>query len=257
MRFVFKFGLSRRTDHALLGSPDAQRGALRVEDATFPRRRVQSRALLLVAIASIAWLLPWHLFAREVIVLGVFPDRALVAVDGSREVLIAGDQGTRGLRLLSTDTRRATVLLEIDGVRLEFAAESTTGARGTPRAKGSARLFLDSQGRYGAPGSINGQAVSFVLDSGSPVLLLPQREAERLRIATDAAPTAAMQTESGVVFGHRILLDRVQLGDLHVRSVEGWVVPGDDSRYITLGRSFLGRVAWRRENGSVVLEEKR
>jgi aspartyl protease family protein len=187
----------------------------------------------------------------------VFPDRALVEVDGSREVLIAGDQGTRGLRLLSTDTRRATVWLEIDGVRAEFAAESTTGARGTPRAKGSARLFLDSRGRYGAPGSINGQAVSFVLDSGSPVLLLPPREAERLRIATDAAPTVAMQTESGGVFGHRILLDRVQLGDLHVRSVEGWVVPGDDSRYITLGRSFLDRVAWRRENGSVVLEEKR
>ncbi|HSM27448.1 MAG TPA: aspartyl protease family protein [Thioalkalivibrio sp.] len=230
---------------------------MRVEDATFAHRRVQSRALLLVALASIAWLFPAHLFAREVIVLGVFPDRALVEVDGSRKVLIAGDQGTGGLRLLSTDTRRATVWLEIDGVRAEFAAEPTTGARGTPRAKGSARLFLDSRGRYGAPGSINGRAVSFVLDSGRPVLLLPQREAERLRIDTDAAPTVAMQTESGVVFGHRVLLDRVQLGDLHVRSVEGWVVPGDDSRYITLGRSFLDRVTRRQEKGAVVLEEKR
>lgn len=257
MRCVFRFGLSRSTDPAYPGNPDAQQGPGRVEDATRPRRRVRSRVLLLVALASIAGLFPWHLLAREVIVLGVFPDRALVEVEGSRKVLIAGEQATDGLRLLSTDTRRATVWLEIDGVRAEFAAEPTIGARDTPTAKRSARLFLDSRGRYGAPGSINGQAVSFVLDSGSPVLLLPQREAERLRIATDGAPTVPMQTESGVVFGYRVLLDQVQLGDLHLRSVEGWVVPGDDSRYITLGRSFLDRGTWRQENGAIVLDEKR
>lgn len=226
------------------------------EEATLPRRRLQTRVVLVAALAGIACLSPWHLFAREVIVLGVFPDRALVEVDGSREILIAGDQGSDGIRLLSTDTRRATIWLEMDGVRIQFAAEPTIGTRDTPSAKRSARLFLDSRGRYGAPGSINGQAVSFVLDSESPVLLLPQREAERLRISKDAAATVRIQTESGMVFGHRVLLDRVQLGDLHARSVEGWIVPGNDSRYITLGRSFLERVAWRQENGAIVLEER-
>jgi len=257
MRFEFRFGLSRSTDPAHPGSPDAQPGPVRVEGARFPRRRVRSRALLLVTLASIAGFFPWHLPAREVTVLGVFPDRALVEVDGSRAVLIAGEPATGGVRLLSTDTRRAAVWLEIDGVRAQFSAEPTIGASDAPTAKRSARLFLDSRGRYGAPGSINGQAVSFVLDAGSPVLLLPQREAERLRIATDGATTVPMQTESGVVLGHRVLLDRVQLGDLQLRSVEGWVVPGDDSRYITLGRSFLDRGTWRQENGAIVLEEKR
>jgi aspartyl protease family protein len=214
------------------------------------------RSLLLVAFMGIVLLSPWPLCAREVIVLGVFPDRALVEVDGDRQVLIAGDQALGGVRLLSTDTRRAAIWLEIDGVRTPFAAEPVIGAHDNRTAKRSARLFLDSRGRYGAPGGINGQAVSFILDSGSPIVMLPQREAERLRLSRDATSAVPIQTESGIVLGHRVLLDRVQLGDLRVRSVEAWIVQGDDSRYITLGRSFLDRVAWRQDNEAVVLEEK-
>jgi aspartyl protease family protein len=214
------------------------------------------RSLLLVAFTGIVVLSPWPLCAREVIVLGVFPDRALVEVDGNRQVLIAGDQSLGGVRLLSTDTRRAAIWLEIDGVRTPFAAEPVSGVRDNRTARRSARLFLDSRGRYGAPGSINGQAVSFILDSGSPIVLLSQREAERLGISGDATSAVPIQTESGIVFGHRVRLDQVQLGDLLVRSVEAWIVPGDDSRYIMLGRSFLDRVAWRQDNGAVVLEEK-
>lgn len=194
------------------------------------------------------------LLAREPVLLGVFPDRVLVEIDGQRLVLMMGADVTEGVRLLSPDTRTGTAWLEIQGERRQFASVRRT--EGPPRADTTvqARVFPDVSGALTVAGSINGHAVRFLVDTDAPITTLGAAEAQRLGIAYVRGDLTQARTAAGLSFGYRVILDQVRIGGIVLDEVEAVVLQSDAPRLPVLGASFLSRVQVQRQGSALLLQ---
>jgi aspartyl protease family protein len=197
------------------------------------------------------------LLAGEPVLLGVFPDRVLVEIDGERQVLMMGAEVTEGVRLLSPDTRTGTAWLEMQGERRQFTA--VPRAEGPPRADTAARarIYPDASGTLTVAGSINGHAVRFLVDTDAPITTLGAGEAQRLGIAYVRGDLIQARTAAGLSFGYRVTLDQVRIGGIVLDEVEALVLQSDAPRLPVLGASFLSRVRVQRQGSALVLERQR
>ena len=202
----------------------------------------------------LASLLAGDVSAQEVRLLGVFPDRVLVEWDGQRRVLVQGQDAPGGVRLLSTDTGARQAWLEIGGERRRLGPVVRTGDRAEVPGQGvsEARIFPDATGRWVGTGSINGHAVSFLVDRQADAIILGAGEARRLGLDFTRGQLIQAQTASGRSFGYRVVLDHVRVGGIEQSGVDAIVLQGDPSRIAILGGRFLDRVVIR-EEGSVLL----
>jgi len=217
---------------------------------SLPRLRLRGPWLLLL----LAALSSSPLLARDVLLLGVFPDRALVAIDGQRLVLIAGQEAQDSVRLLSTNTLDRRAWVEIDGQRRELAVVSRSPTAMWEAGFAEVRIHPDASGALTASGSIDGHAVRFQIDPGTAFILLSGSEAQRIGIVTGQGQLTTVQTPAGRVFGHRVILSRVQVGGVALDQVEAVVLQAEAPRLPVLGMSFLGRVQMREVGGIVVLQ---
>lgn len=204
--------------------------------------------LILVVVPSLAPVL-----ARDVTLLGVFPDRALVGIDGQRVVLVAGQEGQQDVRLLSTDTLERRAWLRIDGQRRELTVMGRAAGRSGDAAAGATRVHRDGTGAFSVSGSIGGHAVRFRVDPDAAATLLNAAEAERVGVTTGQGRLITVQTERGRAFGHRVILPPVRIGGIALDRVEAVILQGDAPRLPVLGMSFLERVQVREDQGTLLL----
>lgn len=209
---------------------------------------------LLVAMLGLS--LP-PVLARDVVLLGVFPDRVLVEIDGQRTVLMMGQDAQQGVRLLSANTLERRAWLDIDGLRREMALVPRSPPAAFEAAPAELRIHPDASGELTVSGSVRGHAVRFRIDTAMALTLLSGDDARRFGIAAEQGPLTTVQTPTGRVFGHRVTLARVQVGGIALNEVEAVVLPGDSPRLPVLGRSFLDRLHLRQDGQVLVLREAR
>jgi aspartyl protease family protein len=191
----------------------------------------------------------------DVSILALFKDKALVRVDGARRVLSVGQTSPEGVKLIAADSEGAT--LEIDGRRKRYALGDHIGSHYAAPSSREVRLWPDDQGMYLANGSINGQPVEFLVDTGASQVALNAAQARRLGIDFRFdGQRGAVETASGVARAYRVRLDRVKIGDIQLRNVEAVVLDGSRPRHALLGMSFLRRLELKREAGALVLRQK-
>lgn len=193
--------------------------------------------------------------AADVTVLGLFPDMAVVQVDGRRHTLRVGQSTPEGIRLLRADSDSATV--EIDGRKetLELGSPSVSTRY---QSRQSMAEIWPTNGMYLADGSINRQPVRFLVDTGASWVAMGPGHARRLGIDFRAAGKAGYaNTASGMVRVYEVTLDSVKLGEIDLRGVKAAVIDsataGDT---ILLGMSFLERVEMQRQGEMLQLRQK-
>jgi aspartyl protease family protein len=110
-------------------------------------------------------------------------------------------------------------------------------------------------GQFNVDGTIDGQRVAFLVDTGASVVALRETEAWRLGFhLIQRDYTARISTANGVAAGAPIQLDRVAIGDVVARNVAAVVLPDDALAQNLLGMSFLSQVHWQYRAGRLVLE---
>jgi aspartyl protease family protein len=202
-------------------------------------------AALCVAAAGIA-------HATNVNVIGLFPGKAVVVIDGGApRTLSVGNRTPEGVLLVSADSKSAT--LEIDGKRetLEMGQHVENAAQTGSRS--SVTLSTDASGHYITAGRVNGGEVRFMVDTGATMVTLPYADARRLGIDLSRARPATSMTANGPVQVYRVKLDTVQVGDLVMTNVDGIVHSGNALDIALLGMSFLNRTEMRREGANLML----
>ena len=191
---------------------------------------------------------------ERVEVQALFKNRAVLLVDGRRRVLGAGETSPEGVTLLRADSRAAHV--RVGGEERRLTLGNRIGASfKSPRSQ-RARITADEQGMFLADGSINGQAVRFVLDTGSTLVSLSEPLARQLGLDYRNGREGESQTAAGVVRIWRIELATVTLGDIVLHRVEAAVHEGDFPATALLGNSFLGRVEMQRKGRAVELSRQ-
>lgn len=105
--------------------------------------------------------------------------------------------------------------------------------------KGVAEVKL-SQNRYGhyvANGKINGQSVTFLLDTGATLVSIPESVAQRLHLKKGLVGKS--QTANGTITVYDTRLDSVSIGSIELHNIRASINPHINGDEILLGMSFM------------------
>lgn len=189
----------------------------------------------------------------QIEVQALFPDRALVRIDGQARVLRVGERSPEGVLLRGADTAGADV--EVGGQRWRVVPGGRAGGAFAPPAATRVWIVRGADGMYAADGQINARPVRFMVDTGASNIALNATQADALGLRfRNEANAGPVQTAAGVVKGYRVTLAEVRVGALRLSQVNATVLDGPHPPQVLLGMSFLGRTRMRSEAGALVLE---
>lgn len=189
-------------------------------------------------------------------VVGLFPNAAVVNIDGQRTLLKVGQEGPMGLRLISADSRSAVLSINGRQQRMELSRDYNQGGYTVPE-KQRLTVARGRGGHYWVNGSVNGNSVPFLLDTGASSVALNALQARRLGIDyKGSGQPMQVTTASGVERGWQVTLRSVKVGAIEVLGVEAVVLEGSFPTDALLGMSFLNRIGWRQEQDALILEAK-
>ncbi len=186
-------------------------------------------------------------FSADVNVVGLFPGKALVSIDGGPpRTLSAGQKTTEGVTLLTVASDSAT--FEIDGQRRLLRIGQPFRSSGRSASADTIVLSPDTRGSYVTVGAINGKSVRFVVDTGATTIALGSTLANQLGIAYRQGRPVSVSTANGNVGAFIIVLDSVRIGGITLDRVEAAVSDGMNGwDGVLLGMSFIGRLAMQRD----------
>jgi aspartyl protease family protein len=191
--------------------------------------------------------------ATDVKLVGLFPNRAVVQIDGGPlRTLSVGQKTAEGIVLISVEGDGAT--FEIDG---RHTALGLSHAR-MKQAEGAAsvKVTADENGHFTTMGQVNGMPVRFAVDTGATYIAFHANEARRLGLDYRKGEKVLMDTAGGIARAYRIKLDTVRVGDISVNSVDAVVMDSEGPGIALLGMSFLGRMDMKREGEIMTLTKR-
>ena len=123
------------------------------------------------------------------------------------------------------------------------------------RADGVREVILrqNRAGHYVATGAINGEKVTFLLDTGATSVSVPAKVASRLGLKR-GAPLRA-NTANGVVTTYSTRLDEVRLGDIELNDVRADINPHMRSDDVLLGMSFLRKLEFTQRDRELTIRQ--
>ena len=150
--------------------------------------------------------------APQVQVVGLFPGAAVVTIDGQRQLLKVGQKGPGGVTVVRADARGA--VLSVDGVEkaYDLSREYNTGGYAAPQ-RTQMSIARGNDGHYSTAGSINGQNVQFLVDTGASSVAMNEAQARRLALAAHsggAAPGQAGTRHADHVPDRQYLIGRLR-----------------------------------------------
>jgi len=116
---------------------------------------------------------------------------------------------------------------------------------------GEVVLQRNRSGHYVAPGLINGEAVTFLLDTGATQVSVPEVLADRLGL--EKGRRQQTMTANGVISVHATRLDSVQLGGIELRDVSASINPYMPGDTVLLGMSFMQHLDMVQREGTLSL----
>lgn len=139
--------------------------------------------------------------------------------------------------------------------RSEFSALGQrlyASAFGTPvESGGELRISMAEDGHFWVRGSVNGESVRFLVDSGASVTTVSAETARSAGIVPTSRKSV-VNTANGRVIMSRAYVDRLEVGSIERREFPIDINEGDDTNI--LGMNFLSSLSgWRVERGDLVL----
>jgi aspartyl protease family protein len=108
-------------------------------------------------------------------------------------------------------------------------------------------------GHYVTSGEINGEPVTFMLDTGATGVAIPASVAAVLGLQRGAAfPT---QTANGPSTSYAVMLDEVSIGSITQRAVPAGITPGLQTDEVLLGMSFLKHIEFTQRGNTLTLRQ--
>lgn len=192
---------------------------------------------------------------ENVSVQALFAGKAVIMIDGQRRTLSVGETSPEGVKLIAADSKKAT--LEIEGNREEYTPGSAISLSFEEPTTVEETVYANDRNMFLTVGSINGQSVRFLVDTGATTVAMNKSQARKLglRYRVDGEQTTA-STASGFVRSYRVLLKSVSLGKITRRNVEAMVIDGKHPGPILLGMSFLGGLKIEKSGKAMLLKQR-
>lgn len=193
--------------------------------------------------------------ASSVTLTGTIGSRAILIVNGAPPKTVAIGETFQGVKLVSLQSEQAVV--ELDGKRINLRMDTPVSIGGGGGSGGGNRIVLpaDSRGHFLTQGTINGRAVTFMLDTGATNVALSAADAQRIGLDYTKGQPVQIGTANGTTQGYRLRLQSVRVGDVEVYDIDA-VVSQQPMPFVLLGNSFINRFSMRRDADQMVLEKR-
>ena len=112
-------------------------------------------------------------------------------------------------------------------------------------------LKRNGDGHYVFPGTINGQPVTFLLDTGATLVSVPAHLADELKLKAGAWQQSI--TANGTVATRATRVDSLAFGPFDLRSVPASLNPGMADDQVLLGMSVLKHLEFTQRGDTLVL----
>lgn len=197
--------------------------------------RLQSLAVLILLLAGVT------ASARDIVVVGLMADRAILKVDGETRLLKIGET-LDDMTLVGVNAGEARLRIGNREERL-IMGQDRGGVRAEAGNGGVVEISANAMGQFMTSGMINGRVVEFLVDTGANNVSMTRTQATRLGVDFRRFGRPCMsQTANGPLKCWQVLLNRVKVGPIVVEGVDAAVRDIDDGAPVLLGMSFLGRV---------------
>ena len=192
--------------------------------------------------------------AADVAVVGLFPGKAVLVVDGAAPRTIGiGGKTPEGGRLLSIDGDFATV--EIDGKRQRLGIGDQVVSQGGPAGGGAVTLTADARGHFVTGGIVNGASVRFLIDTGATMVSLGATDAARAGVDFRRGEPVMTMTANGPARAYKTRISSLKIGEIALSDVDA-LVHAYDMPVALLGMSFLNRMEMRRDGQTMTLRRR-
>ncbi|HEX9803629.1 MAG TPA: TIGR02281 family clan AA aspartic protease [Gammaproteobacteria bacterium] len=114
-------------------------------------------------------------------------------------------------------------------------------------------LQRNRHGHYLASGSINSEAVEFLLDTGASDVSIPESVARRLGLQRGAPIVYA--TANGPITAYHTRLSSLALGGIELHEVRASINPHMDGDTILLGMSFLKHLEFTQRGDTLIIRQ--
>jgi len=210
---------------------------------------MMNKALLALACSVTAL----HAQAADISVIGVFPGKAVLVIDGaSPKTYSVGATVSGGIKLVAVGRDHA--VFEANGKKEKIDLGEHVN-RIAPSGGASVTLQADSRGHFLVQGQINGGTTRMLVDTGASYVALPSADAIRLGIDYKKGRRGYVNTANGVAPVYQVTLDSVKVGNIVLNQVDG-LVQENGLSIILLGMSFLNRTEMRRDGEQMVLTKR-
>jgi aspartyl protease family protein len=122
-------------------------------------------------------------------------------------------------------------------------------------APGSTLLKADGRGHFNGTFRLNGRSVEGMVDTGASLVAINESTARRLGFGVNSLDFQyAVNTANGRTEAARIVIDRVEIGNVRVREVEAFVLRDKALSGTLVGMSFLKKLkSFQVETGNLKL----
>lgn len=191
--------------------------------------------------------------AADIAVVGLFPGKAVLVIDGGAPKTFAvGSVVMPGVRLLAATESSATVAVNDKKQTIAIGQHVN---RSAPAGPVSVVLQANGQGHFMVQGQINGGAIQMLVDTGATMIAFSEADAQRLGINYKAGQPGRVNTANGSVPVYRVKLDTVKVGSIELNQVDA-VVQQAGLPFALLGMSFLNRMEMRRDGEQMTLTKR-
>jgi aspartyl protease family protein len=206
-----------------------------------------------IEILGAALLVACNVQALEIEVVGLFKNAALVRIDGERKLLKQGVVSAEGVELIQADSRGAVVVYNDERIELFLSSKISTRFE---QPTSSMVQIVGRNNQFKTSGSINGQSVGFLIDTGATVVAMNQNHAISLGIDYEKGKVARVETAGGVINAYQVFVDSITVGGIRAANVEVAILEGNHPSDILLGMSFLQHVEIQKSKGLMTLVSK-
>ncbi|MDA1075574.1 MAG: retroviral-like aspartic protease family protein, partial [Proteobacteria bacterium] len=137
------------------------------------------KAFLILLIGLIG-LSPAVMAMNQIEVVGLFNGRAVIRHAGEDTLIRVGETSKTGVKLVSADAHSAVV--ELEGKRHNLSLSKRVSSQFQAAAAPEVSISPDHQGQYRVRGSIKGQYVNLLVDTGASVVAMSTAQAKSLGI---------------------------------------------------------------------------
>ena len=198
---------------------------------------------------------------KSVSVYALFNGKAILLIDGQKQILKAGDTSKEGITLVSSTTKNAIIKIngkeEILGLDINPTTEAMSiGSENIVSLGETVTLSMDGAGFFHARGEINGNAVTFLVDTGANTVAMSMSTARSLGIDYESGKKSIVGTAAGNARSYIVILDKVSVEAIEVDNVVASIIQDPGPSGILLGMSFLGNLEMKRVGSTMELIQR-